>query len=158
MKYDKEDSEKPLCNFPGDDSINFHHFDNWNEANSMWMKIKEQCKLKVGRSSVLLNCQKLTKLKQTGSSNGINHCLNKAKESGYYAEKKDEDVYLLDTILTLYKLLSTKEDLFMMLWVIFLLSVSFYLDLESQLLTGQVMGLLPTIFMNKDKNSKFFMS
>ena len=64
---------------------------------------------------------------------------------------------MVDTIFTLYKLLSTKEDLFMMLWVIFLLSVSFYLDLESQLLTGQVMGILPTIFLNKDNAKRKFM-
>ena len=81
--------------------------------------------------------------------------MEKAKEIGYYAEKKDEEVNLVDTIVTLYKLLSSKEDLFMLLWIIFLLSISFYLDLESQLLTGQVMGMLPTVFMNKDNNRKF---
>ena len=81
--------------------------------------------------------------------------MEKAKEIGYYAEKKDEEVNLVDTIVTLYKLLSSKEDLFMLLWIIFLLSISFYLDLESQLLTGQVMGIIPTVFMNKDKNRKF---
>jgi hypothetical protein len=87
---------------------------------------------------------------------GIKECLKKAKESGYYAEKKDEEVNLVDTIVTLYKLLSSKEDLFMLLWVMFLLSISFYLDLESQLLTGQVMGILPTVFLNKDNNRTFF--
>jgi len=42
----------------------------------------------------------------------------------------------------------------MLLWIIFLLSISFYLDLESQLLTGQVMGMLPTVFLNKDNNQR----
>ena len=92
----------------------------------------------------------------TPPNEGIKECLEKAKESGYYAEKKDEEVNLVDTIVTLYKLLSSKEDLFMLLWVIFLLSVSFYLDLESKLLTGQVMGMIPTVFMNKDNIRKFF--
>ena len=91
----------------------------------------------------------------TPPNEGIKECLEKAKESGYYAEKKDEEVNLVDTIVTLYKLLSSKEDLFMLLWIIFLLSISFYLDLESQLLTGQVMGILPTVFLNKDNNRKF---
>ena len=162
VKYAKEDSisheEVFDDHFLGlDDSIRFHHFDNWDDANRMWKRIKEECNLKMGRSGVLLDCQKLAKLKQAGSNiDGIKDCLEKAKENGYYAEKKDEEVNLVDTILTLYKLLSTKEDLFMMLWVIFLLSVSFYLDLESQLLTGQVMGILPTIFLTKDNKGKFF--
>ena len=91
----------------------------------------------------------------TPPNEGIKECLEKAKEIGYYAEKKDEEVNLVDTIVTLYKLLSSKEDLFMLLWIIFLLSISFYLDLESQLLTGQVMGILPTVFLNKDNNRKF---
>ena len=91
----------------------------------------------------------------TPPNKGIKECLEKAKEIGYYAEKKDEEVNLVDTIVTLYKLLSSKEDLFMLLWIIFLLSISFYLDLESQLLTGQVMGILPTVFLNKDNNRKF---
>ena len=164
VKYAKEDSishEDVVFDdhFLGqDDSIKFHHFDNWDDANRMWKRIKEECNLKMGRSGVLLDCQKLAKLKQAGSNiEGIKDCLEKAKENGYYAEKKDEEVNLVDTILTLYKLLSTKEDLFMMLWVIFLLSVSFYLDLESQLLTGQVMGILPTIFLTKDNKRKFFL-
>ena len=162
VKYAKEDSisheEVFDDHFLGqDDSIRFHHFDNWDDANRMWKRIKEECNLKMGRSGVLLDCQKLAKLKQAGSNiDGIKDCLEKAKENGYYAEKKDEEVNLVDTILTLYKLLSTKEDLFMMLWVIFLLSVSFYLDLESQLLTGQVMGILPTIFLTKDNKGKLF--
>ena len=60
----------------------------------MWRKIKEECNLKIGRSCVLLDCQKLAKLKQAGSNTeGIKQCLEKAKEKGYYAEKKDEEVY-----------------------------------------------------------------
>ena len=31
-------------------------------------KVKEKCKSKIGRSCVLLDCQKLTKLKQAGSN------------------------------------------------------------------------------------------
>ena len=71
-------------------------------------------------------------------------------EISLFTEKKDEEVSVLDTIVILYKLLSTKEDFLMMLWVIFLLSVSFYLDLESQLLTGQVMGILPSNLLHNN--------
>ena len=66
MKYAKEDSEELSDKNFGDDSIQFHHFDHWDEANHLFKKIKEKCKSKIGRSCVLLDCQKLTKLKQAG--------------------------------------------------------------------------------------------
>ena len=69
VKYSKEDSEELSGNNFGDDSIKFHHFEHWDEANNLFKKIKEKCKSKIGRSCVLLDCQKLTKLKQAGSNN-----------------------------------------------------------------------------------------
>ena len=100
VKYAKEDQDDHVEEMFGsnygddDDSIKFHHFDHWDDANRMWRKIKEDCNLKIGRSCVLLDCQKLAKLKQAGSNTeGIKQCLEKAKEKGYYAEKKDEEVY-----------------------------------------------------------------
>ena len=69
VKYAKEDSEELSDNNFGDDSIKFHHFEHWDEANNLFKKIKEKCKSKIGRSCVLLDCQKLTKLKQAGSNN-----------------------------------------------------------------------------------------
>ena len=69
VKYSKEDSEEFSGDGFGDDSIKFHHFEHWDEANNLFKKIKEKCKSKIGRSCVLLDCQKLTKLKQAGSNN-----------------------------------------------------------------------------------------
>ena len=68
VKYSKEDSEGFSGNDFGDDSIMFHHFEHWDGANNLFKKIKEKCKSKIGRSCVLLDCQKLTKLKQAGSN------------------------------------------------------------------------------------------
>ena len=58
--------DEKIGNHLGDNSINFHHFEHWHEAKQMWKKIKEQCKLKYGRSSILLDCKKLMKLNQAG--------------------------------------------------------------------------------------------
>ena len=125
-----------------DDSMELHHFVQWKETIGAWKKVTEDCRLKKGRSAVLFDCHKLIKLKTIGNNSGIQECLEKAKEKGIYAERKEEEISVTDTVLMLYKLLSTKRDFYMMLWVMILLGASTYLDLESQLLTGQVMGLV----------------
>ena len=88
VRYAKEDTEyknEKIGNHLGDNSINFHHFEHWHEAKQMWKKIKAQCKLKYGRSSILLDCKKLMKLNQAGNSEGIKLCQGEAKKNGLYA-------------------------------------------------------------------------
>ena len=143
-KYEKEDLKNDESSLQGDqdDSIQFHQFFQWKEANEKWKKVTKDCKLKKGRAAALFDCKNLIKLKATGNNLGIEECVKMAKEKGIYANRKEEEVSVTDTVLMLYKLLSTKSDFYMMLWVMILLGASTYLDLESQLLTGQVMGLV----------------
>ena len=144
VRYEKEDLVKELDGMQDgtDDTMEFYQFSQWKETVGKWKKVTEDCKRKKGRSAVLFDCHNLTKLKTTGNNSGIQECLEKAKEKGIYAERKEEELSVTDTVLMLYKLLSTKSDFYMMLWVMILLGASTYLDLESQLLTGQVMGLV----------------
>ena len=151
--HPKEDLNK--CNLVAqvtednvDTSVEYFHFDQWKDALKKWEKVKNECKLKLGRSGVLFDCQKLVKLKEVGNQVGIKECLEKAKEKGIYAERKEEEVSFTQTIITLYKLLSSKRDFYMMMWIMLLLGLSTYLDLESQLLTGQVMGVVGDIHNN----------
>ena len=143
-KYEKEDlkNDESSLQDDQDDSIQFHQFFQWKEANEKWKKVTKDCKLKKGRAAALFDCKNLIKLKATGNNLGIEECVKMAKEKGIYANRKEEEVSVTDTVLMLYKLLSTKSDFYMMLWVMILLGASTYLDLESQLLTGQVMGLV----------------
>ena len=131
-------------NHINDDSIRFSSFDHITEATTKWKMVTEECKSKMGRSAVFLDSHKLVKMKEAGNSEGVKLCLENAKERGFYAEKKDEEVSFTDTIVTLYTLLNTKQDFYMMILVMILLGASTYLDLESQLLTGQVMGMVTT--------------
>ena len=81
VRYPKEDSIKSNnvaqdTQENVDNSVEYFHFDEWKDALGKWENVKNECKLKIGRSGVLFDCQDLVTLKEVGNQVGVKVILN----------------------------------------------------------------------------------
>jgi len=130
-----------------DDGIIYQHYHSSTEAKAAWKKeILPAVKAKKGRSAVLIDCMRMTSLKQAGDVQAL---IDAAMAAGYCTVKKEEDVSMLDTLSMLFKLLGAKQsgkqgmskDFWTFCAVIALLAAASYFDLYASVLTGQVLAL-----------------
>ena len=126
----------------------YQHHNTWEEAKQEWSKIVRECKKKVGRSGVLIDCMKLCKVREIGNKEDVEYCLSEAKAAGFYAEKEEKSPSVLDTVLMLYKVLNNTKDVAMLVLVMLLLGISFLMDLELKVLTGLVISVVTTDVVN----------
>ena len=122
--------------------IIYQHFYSWSEARQKWNEVARECEKKAGRSAVLLNCMTLTKEKQAGTRQGVEDCIREAKSSGFFAEKTESSPSILETVIMLYRVLNNSKDFVMIIFVMFLLGISFLMDLELKVLTGLVISMV----------------
>jgi hypothetical protein len=104
-------SKQPTMDCEG---VVFKQFESELTARTAWQELKRTAvgqKQKQGRGAAFFNVKALELISTVGNECAIKKCKEKAIEAGLHAHKKDEDVSILDAIVTLYKLLAGKKDL-----------------------------------------------
>lgn len=119
------------------EQVEYDHYYSWSDAKRAW----QGCKLTGEGCKLLIDCMQMSAIWQSGSRETLSRCHQKAKAAGYLASRREEETTMLEAVHMLFKVLSDAKDVYMFVSVVTLLGLSFYLDLEAQILTGHVISL-----------------
>ena len=119
--------------------------------------IKDQLNQKSGRSAVCVDCISMKVIRRGGPKKDREELIDWSIKNGFSANQEEENISMMDTCFTLYRLLNSNRDIIITIFIAFLLLVSFYLDLQGSLLTGKVLTAFGSTSDNQrhSKNRKY---
>ena len=121
-----------------DFEASFRHFYNRKEALVAYKAASTHTISKKGRGAILIDAINMSIFKKVGETEAI---VASSLDAGYWCQKKEEEVGMLDAFFMLFKVLDKKADAWTFIAVVVLLAVSSYLDLFASVMTGQVLTM-----------------
>jgi len=132
----KEDGDE------GSDAPALEHFESLAKAKRRWAQLEAGIVAKAGRAALMIDCMSRAKLKQLGPAPACTECSVAATEAGLLTDDTEEDVSVMKAVLMLVKLVSGEPaDLIRLVVTTALLAVSFYFEIEAQLISGHVLAI-----------------
>jgi subfamily B ATP-binding cassette protein MsbA len=140
--FDNNDGQ-PVDDLDDDVSCSLQHFHSRRQAMAGWRQATQRSNILPNTcfAAILFNTRKRVLVKKRGASTHVKRLLQSAATKGISLNTIDEDVSITRIIRTLLRVIGSKGDIINMVVVTSLLILSGYLELCTELMTGQLFSL-----------------